>query len=36
MLNVVIGCRNVRDRQRETAMNEKLYVRCSHLVSQRT
>ena len=33
MLDVVIGCRNVRNRQHETAMNEKLYVKCSHWVS---
>jgi hypothetical protein len=26
MLNVVIGCRNIRNRQRKTAINEKLYV----------
>ena len=33
MLDVVIGCRNVRNRQRETGLNEKMYARCSHWLS---
>ena len=30
MLDVVIECRNVRNRQRETTLNEKLHVKYSH------
>ena len=33
MLDVVIGCHNVRNGQRERTLNEKLYVKCSHLMS---
>jgi hypothetical protein len=33
MLDVVTGYRNVRNRQREATLNEKLYVKCSHLMS---
>jgi hypothetical protein len=33
MLDVVIGCHNVRNRQREKTLNETLYVKCSHLMS---
>ena len=35
MLDVIIGCRNVRNIQRETALNEKLYVRCNLIIGCR-